>query len=64
MPGSAAATSRSAADEGNAEIVRLPLAKGAHKSAMLQGIDAATLAQRRRHALVAALLQQEDAGVE
>jgi hypothetical protein len=33
MPGSAAATSRSAADEGNAEIVRLPLAKGAHKSA-------------------------------
>jgi ankyrin repeat protein len=48
----------SAAYKGNDEIVRMLLTEGAHIGATLQGVDAATLAERNGHTDLAALLRK------
>ena len=48
----------SAADEGNAEIVNMLLAKGADLKATLQGVDAAAFAERKGNRDLAAMLRK------
>lgn len=54
----------SAADEGNAEIIDILLAKGADIRAKLQGLDAAALAERRGKTDLAALLKKRAADLK
>lgn len=52
-----------AADEGNTEIVDMLLAKGADVQATLNGVSAATLAERRGNTALAALLRKRAADI-
>ncbi|MEO6919499.1 MAG: ankyrin repeat domain-containing protein [Collimonas sp.] len=54
----------SAADEGNSDIVNMLLAKGADVTATMNGANAASLAEKKGNAELAALLRKRTAGVK